>query len=86
MGVPLPDLSYPSDVSTFLARAAAGGGEIDIRFRHSSGTSLRVRLELSPLSDGSSADAAFVARYYPIGEVGTAASGAYTVITEWTSM
>jgi hypothetical protein len=41
-------------------------------------------MEISPLSDGSQAGAAFIARYYPMGEVGTAASGAYTVITEWT--
>ncbi|MDJ0960982.1 MAG: response regulator [Acidimicrobiia bacterium] len=85
VGVPLSELSYPSDVETFGSIAASGvGGEFDLQFRHGSGTSMRVRMELSPLSDGSQAGAAFIARYYPMGEVGTAASGAYTVITEWT--
>jgi PAS domain S-box-containing protein len=85
--VPLAEVSYPSDLERFNAVAATGvGGELDIRFRHGSGTSMRVRLELSPLSDGSAGAAAYIARYYPIGEVGTAASGAYTVITEWTSI
>lgn len=87
VGVPLSDISYPSDIGNFSAIAGAGGGgELDLRFRHSSGTSMRVRVEISPLSDGSDPGAAFIAHYYPIGEVGTAASGAYTVITEWTSM
>jgi len=87
VGVPLSDISYPSDISNFSAVAGTGGGgELDVRFRHSCGTSMRVRVELSPLSDGSDPGAAYIARYYPIGEVGTAASGAYTVITEWTSM
>jgi PAS domain S-box-containing protein len=87
VGVPLADISYPSDLERFNSVAAtAAGGELDIRFRHSSGTSMRVRMELSPLWDGSIPGAAYIARYYPIGEVGTAASGAYTVITEWTSM
>lgn len=86
VGVPLADISYPSDLDAFASAAATGGGELDLHFRHSSGTSMRIRVELSPLSDGTVPGAAFIARYYPIGEVGTAASGAYTVISEWTSM
>ena len=86
VGVPLADISYPSDLDAFASAAASGGGELDLHFRHSSGTSMRIRVELSPLSDGTVPGAAFIARYYPIGEVGTAASGAYTVISEWTSM
>ena len=87
IGVPMAQISYPSEIEAFSAMATEGtGGELDLRYRHSSGTSMRIRVELSPLSDGTQPSAAFIARFYPMGEVGTAASGAYTVLTEWTSM
>jgi PAS domain S-box-containing protein len=86
VGVPLASLSYPNDVEAF-ARVVRNGTdepvELTVRLRHASGNDVRVRLELRPLSDGIHDGAAFLARYHVLAEFGTAASGAYTVFTEW---
>jgi PAS domain S-box-containing protein len=86
VGVPLASLSYPNDVEAFAQVVRKGTDqpvELTLRLRHASGNDVRVRLELRPLSDGIHDGAAFLARYHALAEFGTAASGAYTVFTEW---
>lgn len=86
VGMPIEGMVHPNDAHAFL-RAVSGEtdapGDLTLRLRHLSGNDLRTRVELTPLRDGSGQRSAFVARYYPVAEEGTAASGAYSVVSEW---
>lgn len=86
VGLPLGQISHPNDAAAWERVIVDAGRkpEMTMRLRHASGNDLRVRVELSPLAGAEDLRAAFVARYYPMAEVGTVSSGGvYAVMTEW---
>ncbi len=86
VGVPLQQISHPNDAAGWerVVSDAARTPELTMRLRHASGNDLKVRIELNPLANGEGTRAAYLARYYPMAEVGTVSSGGvYAVMTEW---
>jgi DNA-binding NarL/FixJ family response regulator len=91
-GSGLADYTHPNDQVMLREAIALGSvppngagshGPLTIRLRHASGNNLRVKMFLTRLVDETGAEVAFVARTHAVADVGTAASGAYTVMTEW---
>lgn len=90
IGTPLLEVVHPADRALWvgaLERAAATPEnepvELVVRYLHPSGAEIRVRVELSVLGDAQGEAAAFLASLSPMPEEGTASSGAYAVVTEW---
>jgi DNA-binding NarL/FixJ family response regulator len=94
VGRPLVEISHPDDLptwrDTFTALAAdhsEGNGDgraLSARVRHGSGHDQRVRVDLTPLIGATDGVEAFLARYYPTMEEGTASSGGtYVVMSGW---
>jgi len=85
IGVPLHDHAVWARA---LEAARSGdedeaGSELLVRYLHPSGADIRVRIELIMLQDAGGEPAAFLASLYPTSEEGTASSGAYAVVSEW---
>jgi len=88
IGVPLHEIAHPADHALWdqalaAARAEGEADEVQVRYLHPSGTDIRVRIALITLRDGSGEPAAFLASLRPTSEEGTASSGAYAIVTEW---
>lgn len=94
VGRPLVEISHPDDLrtwrDTFTALAAdqisknGDGRSLSARVRHGSGHDQRVRVDLTPLFGATDTVEAFIARYYPTMEEGTASSGGtYVVMSGW---
>jgi len=90
IGVPLDEVCHPADYSLWtrtLEEAAADPDgeerELVVRYLHPSGADVRVRVELIALRGDEGERAAFLATFHPTSEEGTASSGAYAVVTEW---
>jgi PAS domain S-box-containing protein len=88
----LADFTHPNDQGMLRDAIAAGAtppngagdhGSLTVRLRHASGNNLRVKMHLTPLVDDAGTEAAFLVKTHAVADVGTAASGAYTVMTEW---
>jgi PAS domain S-box-containing protein len=93
IGVPLRDLAHPADHGLWdeafeaaRTRAAGEAGEeVQVRYLHPSGADIRVRVALLALHDAAGEPGAFLATLRPTSEEGTASSGAYAVLTEWSA-
>lgn len=90
-GRELAEFTHPNDQGMLRDAIAAGAtpngasdhSSFTVRLRHASGNNLRVKMHLTPLVDDAGAEAAFLVETHAVADVGTAASGAYTVMTEW---
>jgi PAS domain S-box-containing protein len=93
IGVPLHDLAHPADhglwAEAFEAARTRTAGEtgedVQVRYLHPSGADIRVRVALLALHDAAGEPAAFLATLHPTSEEGTASSGAYAVLSEWSA-
>jgi len=84
VGSATSDLIHHNDLQTVEDGLRDRAPEISVRMRHSSGTEMNVRLDLVAFADGTRDNAAFLARYYPLGEVGTGSSGgSFAVMSDW---
>ena len=84
IGLSLAEYVHPNDLEVLrtAVKEGADGDPWEVRLRHASGSHLRLRMKLTPLVDVTNSEAVFLARATPVGEAGTAASGAYAVVTE----
>jgi two-component system sensor histidine kinase UhpB len=93
VGIPLHDLAHPADHGLWdeafaAARTRAAGEEgedVLVRYLHPSGADIRVRVALIALHNAAGEPSAFLATLHPTSEEGTASSGAYAVLSEWSA-
>jgi two-component system sensor histidine kinase UhpB len=84
VGLSVGDLTHQNDLTTMEDALRGADTDVTVRLRHASGSEFRVRIELVPFADGARDAAAFLARYYPLPETGTVASGgAFAVMSDW---
>ena len=83
VGVSLADLSHQNDLAAVVLALESAEGELTVRMWHASGSELKARVELRPLSDGASDSAAVIARYTPESEAASPSSGPFAVMSDW---
>jgi len=81
--MPLEDLVHPNDLVKWTKLMEGEPGQIDIRYMHPSGHPIYLKVSVRHVLAGTGREGATVASYAAGGEVGTASTGAYVVMTDW---
>ncbi len=81
--VPVEQLIHPNDLTNWRKIVSGDPGPANIRYMHESGHPIFLRITARHVVAGGDEGGAFVASFFARGEVGTASSGAYVVMTDW---
>jgi DNA-binding NarL/FixJ family response regulator len=81
--VPVEQLIHPNDLTNWRKIVSGDPGPANIRYMHESGHPIFLRITARHVVSGGDTGGAFVASFFARGEVGTASSGAYVVMSDW---
>lgn len=80
---PIEQLIHPNDLRDWQKLISGDPGPADVRFMHPSGHPIFLRIQARHVVSGGDDAGAIVTSFFARGEVGTASSGAYVVMTDW---
>ena len=81
--MPVEQLVHPNDVLDWRKLISGDPGPADVRYMHPSGHPIFLRVTARHVATGGDDTGAYVMSFSARGEVGTASSGAYVVMTDW---
>lgn len=79
----IEQLIHPNDLRDWQKLISGDPGPAEVRFMHPSGHPIFLRIQARHVVSGGDEAGAMVASFFARGEVGTASSGAYVVMTDW---
>lgn len=81
--VPIAQLIHPNDLRDWMKLVSGDPGPANVRYMHPSGHPIFLRITARHVVTSGDDAGALVASFFARGEVGTASSGAYVVMTDW---
>lgn len=83
MAMPIEQLVHPNDLRAWQKLVGGEPGPADVRYMHPSGHPIFLRVTARHVEGGDADGGALVVSFSARGELGTASSGAYVVMTDW---
>ncbi len=80
---PVAQIIHPNDLRDWNKLIAGEPGPVDVRYMHPSGHPIFLRVLARHVAAGGDEAGALVVAFHARGEMGTASSGAYVVMTDW---
>jgi PAS domain-containing protein len=79
----IEQIIHPNDWRDWNKLIAGEPGPVDVRYMHPSGHPIFLRVSARHVAAGGEEAGALVVAFHVRGEMGTASSGAYVVMTDW---